>query len=81
MDIRHDCELCTPDLVSTGNALAYVRLDDFSPNPGHVIVVPKRHVADFSEMTYEEQAAVLEVLLDAHRSIGARRVLAWKRAP
>jgi diadenosine tetraphosphate (Ap4A) HIT family hydrolase len=34
---------------------------------GHVLVVPKRHVADFFEMTPEEQLAVLELLREAHR--------------
>ena len=71
MDSRSECELCTPDVVSSENALAYVRPDNFSLNPGHVIVVPKRHVADFFQMTIEEQAAVLDLLREAHRSISA----------
>jgi len=42
------------------------------PYSGHVIVVPKRHVADFFEMTDAEQAAVLELLREVRRSIGSR---------
>jgi diadenosine tetraphosphate (Ap4A) HIT family hydrolase len=38
-------------------------------SPGHVIVVPKRHVADFFEMTRTEQAAVLELLAAVRESI------------
>ena len=60
------CELCTPQSVLSENALAYVRLDNNSLSRGHVLVVPKRHVADFFEMTPEEQVAVLELLRGAH---------------
>jgi len=37
--------------------------------PGHVIVVPRRHVADFFELTAGEQAAVLELLNTARRIV------------
>ena len=66
------CELCTPAAVLCENALAYARPDNHSLSPGHVIVVPKRHVADFFEMTDAEQAAVLELLREVRRSIGSR---------
>lgn len=47
------------------NDLAYVCLENNSLNPGHVVVVPKRHVANFFDMTEEEQSAVLALLRDA----------------
>src|SRR3954471_24819499 len=65
------CELCAPESVLAENELAYVRPDNHSLSRGHVIVVPKRHIADFFEMTAEEQAAVLELLRVARGSIGA----------
>ena len=58
----NDCELCKPKSVVAENALAYARHDSHSLARGHVIVVPKRHVADFFEMTAQEQAAVVELL-------------------
>ena len=67
-----NCELCTPTAVLSENALAYARADNHSLSPGHAIVVPKRHVADFFEMTDAEQAAVLELLREVRRSIGSR---------
>jgi diadenosine tetraphosphate (Ap4A) HIT family hydrolase len=60
-----ECELCVPMDVVTENSLAYVRYDSNSLSRGHVLVVPKRHVADFFEMNIEEQAAILELLNDA----------------
>jgi diadenosine tetraphosphate (Ap4A) HIT family hydrolase len=69
------CELCVPAQVVAENAAAYARYDSNSLAPGHVIVVPRRHVADFFEMTAPEQAAVLELLN------GARRVVQHEHSP
>lgn len=63
------CELCTPADAVLENELAYVRFDNHSLNPGHVLVIPKRHVASFFGMTTEEQSAVLGLLNDAQRLI------------
>ena len=41
------CELCTPDMVLIEDELAYVRYDNNSLSKGHVLAVPRRHVADF----------------------------------
>jgi diadenosine tetraphosphate (Ap4A) HIT family hydrolase len=56
------CELCRPSDVQLEDELAYVRYDSNSLSRGHVIVVPRRHVADFFEMKAAEQAAVLSLL-------------------
>jgi diadenosine tetraphosphate (Ap4A) HIT family hydrolase len=66
---RSACELCAPSGVLLENALGYVRYDSNSLSRGHVLVIPKRHVADFVEMTAEEQSAVLGLLRDAQRFI------------
>lgn len=67
MEQIEKCELCAPQSILAENALAYVRTDNHSLSPGHVLVVPKRHVADFFDMTSEEQVAVLELLRSAHQ--------------
>jgi diadenosine tetraphosphate (Ap4A) HIT family hydrolase len=51
------------------NALAYVRPDNHALSRGHALVIPKRHVASFFDMTAEEQAAVLALLGEAQRAI------------
>ena len=63
------CELCTPADIVAENELAYARYDSNSLARGHVIVVPKRHVADFFDMQADEQAAVLQLLNEAQRRI------------
>jgi diadenosine tetraphosphate (Ap4A) HIT family hydrolase len=70
--IGEKCELCTPRSVLSENALAYARLDSNSLSPGHVLVVPRRHVADFFDMTPQEQAAIFELLGKARQLIHAR---------
>ena len=70
-----ECELCRPSEVLLENDLAYVRYDSNSLSHGHVLVVPKRHVADFFDMSDEEQTAVLRLLNQA------QRLIAEKHAP
>jgi diadenosine tetraphosphate (Ap4A) HIT family hydrolase len=71
MGERQKCELCAPQSVLSENDLAYVCADNHSLSKGHVLVVPKRHVADFFEMTPQEQVAVVELLREAQRLIHA----------
>jgi len=66
------CELCAPSEVVAQNSLAYVRYDSNSLSRGHVLVVPKRHVASFFDVNAEEQAAILALLNQAHRLIHAQ---------
>ena len=60
------CQLCTAAEVLLENELAYVRFDNRALAPGHLLVVPRRHVADFFELSIEEQCAMLELLNKAH---------------
>ncbi len=66
------CELCTPNEVLLENELAYARPDNNALSPGHVLVIPKRHVAGFFDMTAEEQSAVLALLDQAQRLVHKR---------
>jgi diadenosine tetraphosphate (Ap4A) HIT family hydrolase len=63
------CELCSSREVLLDNALSYARYDSHSLSRGHVLIIPKRHVAGFFEMTAEEQSAVLALLNEAQRAI------------
>jgi diadenosine tetraphosphate (Ap4A) HIT family hydrolase len=68
-DTLHDCELCRPDMVLLEDALAYVRFDNNSLSRGHVLVVPRRHVANFFDMTEAEKASVIALLDSAKTHI------------
>ncbi len=62
------CEFCKPAMVLLQDELAYVRYDNNSLAPGHILVIPRRHVANFFDMTAQEKAAVL-ALLDRAQAI------------
>ena len=62
-----ECELCRPRDVLFESDFAYVRYDNHALSEGHVIVVPKRHVADFFEMSGAEQGSVLALLNRARK--------------
>ncbi|HEU4341830.1 MAG TPA: HIT family protein [Candidatus Binatia bacterium] len=47
--------------------LAYVRYDNHSLSRGHVLVIARRHVANFFDMTTDEQHAVLALMNKARR--------------
>ena len=51
------CELCKPDMILFEDEQAYVRFDNNGLARGHVLVVPRRHVASFFDMTWEEKTA------------------------
>ena len=66
------CELCSWHEALLENALAYVRYDNNSLSRGHVLVVPKRHVANFFDMTAEERSAALTLMSEIQKSIQKR---------
>jgi diadenosine tetraphosphate (Ap4A) HIT family hydrolase len=64
-----DCELCKEDMLLFGDENAYARYDSNSLSKGHVLVVPRRHVADFFDMTWEEKTSILTLLDKAKAQI------------
>jgi diadenosine tetraphosphate (Ap4A) HIT family hydrolase len=57
-----DCELCRDEMALFGDDNAFVRYDNNSLRKGHILVVPRRHVADFFEMTWAEKTSILALL-------------------
>ncbi len=55
------CEQSGGDVVTADNELAAAFPDGFPLSEGHTLVVPKRHVSDFFQLTTDEQEAVLEI--------------------
>jgi diadenosine tetraphosphate (Ap4A) HIT family hydrolase len=64
-----ECELCSPSAVLIDNELAYAQSEQNSLSRGHIIIVPRRHVSDFFQMTSSEQVAVVELLNHAREFI------------
>ena len=66
-----DCELCKDETALFGDDNAFVRYDNNSLSKGHIIVIPRRDVADFFDMTSAEKTSIL-ILLDKARTHIAR---------
>ena len=62
-DPNDPCLFCTPRGVTRQNALAYSARDSFPVSRGHSLIIPFRHCADFFELSPEEMAACMELLL------------------
>ena len=55
-----NCPFCRPDRgrpVITELATAYAILDKFPVNEGHTLIIPKRHTADYFDLSFKEQMA------------------------
>lgn len=59
--MNEPCPFCQPDAQLLGNDLAYVRFDRNPVTPGHCLIIPFRHVADFFATTTEERQAMLSL--------------------
>lgn len=67
-----DCPLCDSSSAILANELAYVLEDSDPVTPGHCLVVPARHVADFFELTLAEQEAILDLVRQAKSRLDGR---------
>lgn len=70
-DETTSCELCAREQLVIENSLAYVRYDGNSLSRGHVLVVPKRHVANFFDLNPEEHGAIVALLCQAQALLQA----------
>jgi len=51
------------------NELAFVMLNAFPYNPGHLMVAPLRHTGDFEDLHPDEHAALAELLRESMRAL------------
>lgn len=62
-DPNNPCLFCTdPKGVSLEDELAYSARDTYAVSPGHTLVIPRRHVASFFDLTPEEIKACMELI-------------------
>lgn len=61
------CPFCPPKGALLENELAYVIRDRFPASPGHLLILPRRHVADWFETTEQERLALF-ALADAAKA-------------
>lgn len=52
------CPFCNPAEPLLENELAFVLRDKFPASPGHLLIIPRRHVADWFATTEQERTAM-----------------------
>ena len=60
-----NCVFCNPNAeheLIAESATVYAIYDKFPVNEGHALIIPKRHCADYFDLSFKEQAACLFVL-------------------
>lgn len=71
-DPNDPCLFCKdPRGVSVQNELAYSARDSYPASPGHTLVIPRRHVASFFDLTPEEVAACMALIKEERTRIDA----------
>jgi diadenosine tetraphosphate (Ap4A) HIT family hydrolase len=70
-DPNNPCLFCTPRGVTRRNELAYTTRDSFPVSPGHTLIIPFRHCADFFDLSPEEVAACMELVGAAKKDVDA----------
>jgi diadenosine tetraphosphate (Ap4A) HIT family hydrolase len=56
-----NCPFCDFELVIEAS-LVYARYDKFPVSKGHCLIIPKRHVATWFDMSKEEQTEAFELI-------------------
>jgi diadenosine tetraphosphate (Ap4A) HIT family hydrolase len=59
---NQSCPFCTIEEKVIENDLAFAIFDKYPVNKGHLLIIPKRHVSDFFETTFDEREAFNELL-------------------
>lgn len=65
MTSKKECIFCNLDQnreILAENDLAIAFYDAYPVNPGHTLIIPKRHVANYFELTEEECVAIQALL-------------------
>lgn len=70
------CPFCAlpPERIIEQTPLALAIRDGFPVSPGHTLIIPRRHVGSFFEITAEEQASRLALLPRARVELATRLV-------
>lgn len=69
--IDNNCPFCNIDKtrIIGSNELSIALLDGFPVSPGHMLIIPKRHIASFFEATEQEQTALFKLLTEVRELV------------
>lgn len=70
-----ECPFCNPDVereLIVESATAYAIYDKFPVNDGHALIIPKKHCANYFDLTFKEQSACIFILNKVKEIVGKR---------
>lgn len=59
--MEKDCPFCKEQNSIIENSFAKAFYDNYPISPGHLLIVPKRHVSSWFDLTTNEKLAILEI--------------------
>lgn len=73
MQLSHLCPFCTlpADRILLATSLALVLRDAYPVSPGHTLVIPRRHIASFFELSADERTDLFTLLEQARAGLDA----------
>lgn len=66
-----DCPFChlPAERIAGGNALGLIVRDAYPVSTGHTLIIPRRHIGSFFELTTEERNALMALLDQARNEL------------
>lgn len=71
----NNCPFCRAEIereIIASSTLSLAFFDGFPVSPGHALIIPKRHVASFFDLTKEEQSDMLKLADEVKLIVDAR---------
>lgn len=69
-DPNNPCLFCKdPRGVSLERELAYSARDTYAVSPGHTLIIPRRHVSSFFDLTHEEVNTCMGLIVDERKRL------------
>lgn len=56
------CPYCNPEYVLMESETVYVKYDSFPASKGHILIIPKRHIASIFDITENERTSILQAI-------------------
>jgi diadenosine tetraphosphate (Ap4A) HIT family hydrolase len=70
MNLNQSCPFCNLDReIIIENELSFAIYDGYPVNEGHVLIIPKRHTANYFDLTPNEQHACIALLNQVSKTI------------
>ena len=67
--MENNCIFCNQEELILENELTWARYDRYPVSPGHLLIITKRHVADFFDTTIEERRALNDLLEECKKML------------